>query len=335
MNKNFAKTTGFILWMIFSMTGYASATSNYDEEAPDKDYVWVDGYELDDGMIAKGFYRERTRDGFVWVEGHYNTTDQWVDPHWTPAQPNQGHVWVRGHAGLDGYWIHGHWRVIRRDGYRWVAPAVVAGVLVHGHWHPIKARAGYVWSPGHRSIKGYWVPGHWRALKRTGYRWKPGHWRYGVWLPGYWKPIKVRAGRIWVGGHWGPTGWVVGFWRPKLRVGFHWHAGHWGPKGWVVGGWRQGPRIVVKRKFPRVHAIKYMYAKRHKHHRKIKHPKKFAKGKAQKKYGKKQEKVGKKMEKRGQNTGNQRLEKKGKRLQKRGKKNQKKGKKKKHNARHW
>ncbi|HWN70391.1 MAG TPA: hypothetical protein VNM90_22275, partial [Haliangium sp.] len=67
----------------------------YDDSAPDADYVWVDGYVLDNGTAVDGFYRERERSGFRWVDaGYYNGA--WIDAHWEPLQVPAGYVVERG-----------------------------------------------------------------------------------------------------------------------------------------------------------------------------------------------------------------------------------------------
>lgn len=248
----------------------AETASEYDDQAPDKDYVWVDAYESAEGEVVNGFFRERSRDGLAWVDGYYDDDGEtWVEPHWDPIKTKRDHVWVRGHVGPDDFWVVGHWRRDSRADFVWVNPVVVHGVWRHGHWRPQKRRAGYVWVPGHSSGEGLLRHGHWRADKRNGFRWVAGSWRYGVRVSAHWRPIKVSPNHVWVAGHWGPEGWVAGFLRPKLRAGFHWRSGHWGPRGWVVGSWLKGPRAVVKRHHTRVRHTRHMHIARAGNHRKI------------------------------------------------------------------
>lgn len=261
------------LLLLSSAAMSAGTAPEYDDGAPDKDYMWVDGYEDMEGDVVKGFYRERSRDGFAWIDGDYVDED-WVDPHWEPTTIKPDHVWVHGHVGSDDYWVPGHWRIIARVGYVWEKPAVVHGVWLHGHWRPIKSRVGSVWVPGHRGLTGAWVSGHWRAGQRTDFRWNAGRWRYGIWVSAHWRPLKVREDHVWVAGYLGPDGWIAGLWRPKLRVGFTWRAGYWGPRGWIVGSWRKGPRVVVKRRYPRVHHTHHMHVSRAGFRRHVKHRKK-------------------------------------------------------------
>jgi hypothetical protein len=315
------------------ITGSVCAANEYDEEAPDKNYVWMDSYELDDGQVVEGFYRERNRAGYTWVDGQYTNVGTWIEPHWQPVAARPGYLWVSGHVGPDGFWVPGHWRHKSRVDFVWVAPAVVNGVWMHGYWRPRLVRAGFIWLPGHPDVNGVWITGHWRPIARAGFRWTAGRWRYGVWVPGFWNPITVKADHVWVGGYWGAHGWVAGSWRPKLRLGFYWSPAHWGPRGWVVGRWLRGTRPSVVRRFPRVVRVAHMHVVRVKHVRRIHHPRKFVRGKAQQRYGRKQVRVGKRMERRGHNTSHQGLETKGKRLQKHGRKNQRSGKRKQHNAR--
>ncbi len=132
--KKLLRSIGIInILLFFSVPVVAEEAAEYDTAAPDKDYVWVDGYEDANGDAVNGFYRERARDGFAWVDGHYDVLEDWVEPHWAPTHLEAGNTWVKGHVGPDGYWVPGHRRAVKRVGYHWVAPAIVAGVLIHGH----------------------------------------------------------------------------------------------------------------------------------------------------------------------------------------------------------
>ncbi len=75
--------------------GY-DASSEYDIEAPDLDYVWVDGYSLSDGTVTDGFYRRRHRSGYTWTEGYYDDWGQWIGPHWRPLRYRSNQIWVPG-----------------------------------------------------------------------------------------------------------------------------------------------------------------------------------------------------------------------------------------------
>lgn len=111
--------------------------ADYDYEAPDEDYVWEDGDELEGGNVSEGFYRVRERPGYHWVEGAY-VRGVWIEGHWAwtgAARPGQ--IWEAGFRGSDGYYVSGHWRP--------------------------QHRGGYVWVPAHRSPSG-WVDGYWRPL---------------------------------------------------------------------------------------------------------------------------------------------------------------------------
>src|SRR5690606_29181015 len=155
-------------------------------EAPDVDFVWVDGYELDDGRVVEGFYRERHKPGFRWVDAGYDRNGNWVECDWVPVSRRPGHVWVSGHRGPGGYWVTGHWRPIRRAGYTWVAGRWNGGVYINGYWSPTRSRHNEIWVPGHWTPSGLWVEGFWRPRYRANYRWVGGNWRYGRWNPGYW-----------------------------------------------------------------------------------------------------------------------------------------------------
>lgn len=320
--------------MLFAGGVWADELPNddYDDGAPDLDYVWVDGQQLRDGRTLDGFYRVRTRDGFRWVAAHYREDGVWIDAHWSPLTHRPGQVWVRGHVGDDGYWVAGHWRHEHRDGYRWVAGSHVDGVYRHGHWQPLKDRHDHAWVPGYWAPAGVWVSGFWRPTLRVGFAWNPGHWRYGRWVHGHWKPRSkpgpAHSGHVWVAGHYGSKGWVAGFWRPKARVGFHWSPGHLSAGGvWIVGGWRKGPRPAATRTYRVRHVNTMRHTRRGKH--KLWHA-----GDRQQELGRAQEKAGRKMQRQGERSGNQRRAERGERLQERGKKNKRKGKKKKERSWH-
>lgn len=291
----------------FAEEGAGEAAGEYDDDAPDEDFVWEDGDQLEDGTTLDGFYRLRSRPGFVWTPGHYEG-GSWVAPDWRPTRPApRGQVWVPGHRGADGYWIAGQWRPIARKGFVWTPGRLVGGEWVHGHWTPVEARAGQVWVPGHWTPRGQWIEGHWREAARADASWVEGRWRYGRWVPGYWQPRATRAGEVWVPGHWSPRGWVDGFWRPAARPGQHWVAAGWAGGVWKPGRWARGPRPRATRRY-HVRPVVVMHRT---HQPRLWHA------------GKVQERRGERMEKRGERTGNERLERRGKAQQRRGERKQK------------
>lgn len=292
------------------------AAEEYDDEAPDEDFVWETGDELEDGTTAEGFYRVRVRPGFTWVAGRYEG-GAWIPPHWAPADPPPaGKVWVRGHRGPDGYWVPGHWRPVQRDGFRWVPGRVVDGAWVHGHWTPVAVRRGEVWVPGHWSPRGEWIEGHWRPAARRDYTWVPGHWRYGAWVPGHWRPVNPRPGHVWVAGHRGPRGWVEGRWRPAAKAGHHWVGGGWVGGAWRAGRWVAGARPAVARRH-RVRPVRAMT--------RVDKPRLWRAGKAQERRGERMQDRGERMQERGEKTGNKRLERRGERVEDRGERKERRG----------
>ena len=300
-----------------------AAVAEYDNDAPDEDYVWEDAHEQNDGTVIPGYYRVRTRPGFTWVPARY-ADGRWVRARWTPVAAKADHVWVPGHIGKDGYWVAGHWRRVARPGFTWVPAATVKGVRMPGFWRPAAVRKGHVWVPGHRRVNGTWAPGHWRVVNRPNYVWKPGVFRYGRWAPGFWKPVSVRAGHVWVPGHFAPRGWVPGHWRMAAKPGHHWVAARWVNGVRVPGKWIVGPRPA--RRF-RVHRVTHMRAKRATHRRL------WRNGERQRRHGKRVETRGKTMKAVGKATGNKRLERKGKKVEHRGKRIKRRGKAKKRVAR--
>lgn len=220
----------------------------YDDAAPDLDYVWEDGYVLDNGTVVDGFYRERNRPGYRWVEAGYSN-GVWVDAHWEPLQIPRGYVVERGGRGHDGYWIADCVRPARRAGFRWVSARWDNGHWRHGYWVPVQARRGHDWVPGYWTFDGQWVDGYWRPARRNDFTWVDGYWAYGRWHPGHWKPTRQRAGYVWSPGYHGRRGYVEGSWRPGNRAGYHWVDGHWGHNGWVAGHWERGNKREHKRRF--------------------------------------------------------------------------------------
>jgi hypothetical protein len=169
--------------------------------------------------------------------------------------PGPDAVWVPPHVLRDGSVVPGHWREPVREGYVWVAPTE-GPEATWGYWRPVKERRGHVWEPGYVTADGYWVDGHWRPVRRSGYRWVAPHVSGGVRVAGFWAPREVRVGFVWEAGFVGPFGWVDGTWRPAHRAGWVWHApyhrhgvwyaGEWVPahgkpgKRWARGHWKQG-----------------------------------------------------------------------------------------------
>ena len=113
-----------------------AAAQDWDDGAPDVDWVYEDGYELEGVATQQDFYRQRARSGYRWVGGQY-VDGVWVRPHWVPTKKRADAVWVRGHVGVDGYWVPGHWRMVSRDGYEWVAGYRADAGWVAGFWRPI------------------------------------------------------------------------------------------------------------------------------------------------------------------------------------------------------
>ena len=237
----------------------------YDDAAPDEDYVWEDGYSLDNGTVVEGFYRERQRPGFRWVSAGYSN-GVWVDARWEPVRVPAGYVVERGGRGHDGYWIADYLRPAHRNGYRWVNGRWNNGRWYHGYWQPIQARHDHVWVQGYWTADGQWIDGYWRPRHRNSFTWVDGYWAYGRWHAGYWKPAQVRAGFVWTPGYHGRKGYVEGSWRQHNRSGYHWIDGHWRGGKWIPGYWERGNKRVVKRRH-RVRPVHFQTRVRAGHHR--------------------------------------------------------------------
>lgn len=146
------------------------------------------------------------------------------------------------------WWVHPYWRwthatvVVVGFGY---APAPWDVV-----WVP-PVRAGWVWIPGHRTISGWWVPGHWAPAGSPpvayGAQWVyvPGWWMGAVYVDGFWRR-SARPGFVWVDGYYLDDGsYVRGWWAPEggaPRAGYVWEGGYWDGEYWVEGFWRPSSR---------------------------------------------------------------------------------------------
>jgi len=231
----------------------APQPATFDDHAPDLDWVWVDGHDLEDGTVVEGFYRVRSRNDFAWVDGAVSG-GAWVAPRWRPnADAAAGKVYVRGHRGANGYWAQGHWRRAERDGFTWTATATGDDGTAGGHWVPANKKKGLAWVPGHWTADG-WVDGFWRRLTWPARKWVAGAWRYGVYHRGHWAPSETREGQAWIPGHQARRGWQVGHWRPLKKSGAYWQAGRWSAGGWTSGRWVEGRRAGVARRYRVVHA---------------------------------------------------------------------------------
>ena len=245
----------------------ALAQEGDEDEAPDIDWAWEDGYTRPDGVSVDGFYRVRERAGFEWQAPGVSENGEWTEPGWRAKDPAPaGMAWVPGHRAEDGYWVDGTWRPVERDGYDWVDARADNAVWVIGHWHPRVVRAGHVWAPGHWTRDGDWVDGHWREPARDGQLWVPGLFRFGAWHHGYWRPRANRPGELWVGGYHGPKGWVDGHWRKGNNPGHRWVSGHWRAGAFVVGAWIAGANHPARR-FGRPEPVRTMLKARAKAHR--------------------------------------------------------------------
>ena len=307
--------------------GTGEVTSDWDDQAPDEDWVWEDGHEFDGGRSEEGFYRPREVPGVVWSEAHYDG-GRWVPGRFVPTAVRPGQTWVVGHRGPDGYWVVGHWRPVERPGWVWVPRAQRRGVILAGHWVPTtRGATGHLWTPGHYAIDGTWVDGHWRPARKVGFTWSPGHWRYGRWVEGAWQPKSTKGGHVWVRGHWRPGGaWVDGYWRALERAGHHWVVGRFGERGaWVPGRWVAGAAPKVTRRH-RLRPVAAMRAERKAHRRQWRNGRRQERtGEAQIRRGERIQERGERMEARGAATGNERLEDKGQRKQDKGKRGERRG----------
>ncbi|RME25293.1 MAG: hypothetical protein D6798_09300, partial [Deltaproteobacteria bacterium] len=126
-------------------------------------YVYVPGWWVGD-VYVEGYYRAETRDtgDWIWVDGYYLDDGTYVWGYWVPAgEAPDGYVWVPGFWDGDTY-VDGFWRPESRPGYVWVGAWYDEdGVYHSGYWEPTVAEPGKVWIPGwfdgETWVNGYWV----------------------------------------------------------------------------------------------------------------------------------------------------------------------------------
>lgn len=294
-------------------------TGEWDDQPPDVEWVWEDGYVRPDGTTVDGFYRESQRDGWSWDGPHWDNDGQtWVEPGWRwtgAAKP--GFVVVPGHRAEDGYWVADDWRPQSVPNQDWVDGRWEGNVWIEGSFRPRVARAGFVWEPGHWTPAGAWIDGQWRPAARQGFAWVPAAFRFGRWRPGYWRPLEVQAGQVWVPGYWNGAAWIDGHWRPARRQGFRWVHGYWQGNTWVDGTWVAGVRPPVRRY--RIQPVHRMIQTRRAHVRRLRV------GVGLEAHGRAVEQRGQVIENRGEVRGNVRMQIRGQRLQNRGQRQQNRG----------
>ena len=288
----------------------------WDDQPPDVEWVWEDGYVRPDGTTVEGFYRQANREGWVWDPPHYDGQN-FVEPGWRWAgAPRAGQVVVRGARGADGYWIAEDFRPQSVPDQDWVDGHWEGNTWVVGYFRPRTARAGFAWEPGRWTPAGVWVQGQWRPTQRAGFAWVPATFRFGRWRPGYWRPTTVQRGQVWVPGYWNGSAWVDGRWRPARTRGQRWVHGHWQGNVWVDGAWVAGARPV---RTYRVRPVSNMVRTRRANIRRIRS------GARLEVHGRAVENRGQVIQQQGQQTGNVRMQVRGRRLQERGERQQERG----------
>ena len=164
---------GFLAGSVLS----ALARENERPAAPGPDYRWEESYVAGETVVAPGFWRPKTKGGFVWIPGNMNQEQQYISGHWKPVKVvKRNKVWIPGFRS-GGRWHPGRWRERKRKGLVW-SPGHWnrSGIWIHGHWRPATAAPkGKVWVPGHWNRKGVWAPGHWRLKAKTNQTWIKGH----------------------------------------------------------------------------------------------------------------------------------------------------------------
>jgi len=140
-------------------------------------YLYVPGWWQGD-VYVDGYWRPSARpDGdWVWVDGYYLDDGGYLPGHWRPAGYGpEGYVWEAGF--FDGEtWVDGFWRPEYFAGYVWVSAWFDEdGVYHSGYWEPTDERPGQVWVPGWfdgtQWVRGYWVgQAEYEAADPVGYQ---------------------------------------------------------------------------------------------------------------------------------------------------------------------
>lgn len=209
-------------------------------------WVWVEGHWSAPAEWVEPFYREPSRPGLTWVEPTVEG-QRYVGGHWRPVSVRPGQVWVRGSRTESGLWIAGFWRQAQLPGFTWVAGRRAEdGRWLSGGWQPDKGKKGWIWVSGHVGPGNTWVRGAWRKAAVKDHVWTSAKVVGGVWRLGYWSPTKLQAGKIWVPGVRDGDTIQVGSWRDATKDGHLWvpaHykqgtgdmvAGAWEPEGWLA-----------------------------------------------------------------------------------------------------
>jgi len=77
-------------------------------EVDENGWVWVPAHLNESAQMIEGFFREPTREGFIWVDPYVDEEGTNVAGHWEPeAEAPEDHVYVEGHRGEDGQYNNG------------------------------------------------------------------------------------------------------------------------------------------------------------------------------------------------------------------------------------
>lgn len=124
-------------------------------------YTYVPGWWEDEAYV-EGYYRTDEREDWVWIEGYYLDDGTHVRGYWQPSgDAPEGYTWEPGFWDGEEY-VDGFWRPELRAGYLWVSAFYdTDGIFHSGYWLPGEERAGEEWIPGwfdgNEWIEGYWV----------------------------------------------------------------------------------------------------------------------------------------------------------------------------------
>ncbi len=188
------RKASLMLLLALGLGTYAALAAPERPPAPGRNAVWEQAYTMPNGVVVKGFWRPKSKPGFIWSPGFLDGEWRYIPGHWRPVKPGRpGYVWVPG-FWLEDRWYEGHWRPDRREKFAWIPGHWdQQGQWTFGHWQPeMASAAGQAWVPGHWQGE-TWVEGFWRPVAKKGYAWRPGHYiREGQWAEGRWEKMKAN-----------------------------------------------------------------------------------------------------------------------------------------------
>jgi len=151
------------------------------------DLVREPDLRISETVTVPGFWRQRRRPGYRWVEAAADDAGRWHSGYWEPL----GLADRETEVILPGYWGP-PWRY----GYIWIKTAEGPDRYQAGSWELMNffeiLREPRKWVPGYWNRR-RWVPGYWRGPRKEGYTWAEGYYRPdGRWQEARWVPAPAE-----------------------------------------------------------------------------------------------------------------------------------------------